>query len=80
MLRQSINCLLSVVKNIVDSSIDLDNVLKKITEWAFQYKIHVSPNLSEQAQEVFFSRKVQIIRQTLFFFNQNTLELTSRQK
>ena len=57
MLRQSINCLLSVVKNIVDSSIDLDNVLKKTTEWAFQYKINVSPNLSEQAQEVFFPAK-----------------------
>ena len=51
--------LFSVVKNVNASNIDLNNDLKKIGEWAFQWKMSFNPDPNKQAQELIFSSKVQ---------------------
>ena len=51
--------LFSVVKNVDASNIDLNNDLKKIGEWAFQWKMSFNPDPNKQAQELIFSSKVQ---------------------
>ena len=49
--------LCSVVKNIDASNTDLNNDLKKIGEWAFQWKMSFNPDNTKQAQElIFFSQ------------------------
>ena len=53
--------LFSVVKNNDFSNIDLNNNLKKIGEWAFQWKMNFNPDPTKQAQELIFSHKVQMI-------------------
>ena len=49
--------LFSVVKNVDASNIDLNNDLKKISKWAFQWKMNFNPDPTKQAQELIFSRK-----------------------
>ena len=51
--------LFSVVKIVDASNIDLDNDLKKIRKWAFQWKMNFNTDPTKQAQELIFSRKVQ---------------------
>ena len=63
--------LFSVVKNIDASNIDLNSDLKKIGEWAFQWEMNFNPDPTNQAQELSFSRKVQMINHPPLFFNQN---------
>ena len=50
--------LFSVVKNVDASNIDLNNGLKKIGEWAFQWKISLNRDPTKQAQEliIFFAK------------------------
>ena len=50
--------LFSVVNNIHTSATTLSQDLNAITDWAFQWKITFNPDLSKQAQEVIFSRKI----------------------
>ena len=52
--------LFSAVKNVDTSNIDLNNDLKKIGEWAFQLKMNFNLDPTKQAQELFFSLKVQV--------------------
>ena len=47
--------LFSVVKNVDASNIDLNNDLKKIGEWAFQWKMSFNPDPTKQVQELIFS-------------------------
>ena len=62
--------LFSVVNNIHTSAITLSQDLKAITKWAFQWKMIFNPDLSKQAQEVIFSRKIKkLLHPTLFFNN-----------
>ena len=63
--------LFSVVKNVDASNIDLNNDLKKIGEWAFQWKMSFNPDPSKQAQELIFCRKVQTTNHPPVFFNEN---------
>ena len=49
--------LFSVVKNVDSSYIDLNNDLKKIGEWAFQWKMSVNPDPTKQPQELIFLAK-----------------------
>ena len=72
--------LFSVVKNVDASNIDLNNDLRKTGEWAFQWKMNFNPDPMNQAQELFFSRKVQITNHPPLFFNQNVVPQTSLQK
>ena len=39
------------------SAEELNDDLKKVNEWAFQWKMSFNPDPSKQAQEVLFSRK-----------------------
>ena len=72
--------LFSVVKNVDASNIELNNDLKKIGEWAFQWKMSFNPNLTKQAQELIFSRKVQTTNPPPLFFNKNVVPKTTLQK
>ena len=72
--------LFSVVKNVDASNIDLNNDLKKIGEWAFQWKMSFNPDPTKQAQELIFSRKVQTTNHPPLFFNENVVPQTTLQK
>ena len=62
--------LFSVVNNIHTSANTLSQDLKAITKWAFQWKMIFNPDLSKQAQEVIFSRKIKkLLHPTLLFNN-----------
>ena len=62
--------LFSIVNNIHTSATTLSQDLKAITNWAFQWKIIFNPDLSKQAQEVIFSRKIKkLLHPTLLFNN-----------
>ena len=65
--------LFSGVKNVDASNVGLNNDLKKIGEWAFQWKVNFNPDPTKQAQELIFSRIVQIINHSPLFFNQSVV-------
>ena len=50
--------LFSVTHDITTSANELNNDLKKISDWAFQWKMSFNPDPSKQAQEVIFSTKL----------------------
>ena len=72
--------LFSVVKNVDASNTDLNNDLKKISEWAFQWKMSINPDLTKQTQELIFSRKVQTTNHPPLYFNENVIPQTTLQK
>ena len=51
--------LFSAVRDINTSAAHLNNNLRKISNWAFQWKMSFNPDPSKQAQEVIFSPKHQ---------------------
>ena len=58
------------MNNIHTSAATLSQDLKKIANWAFQWKMIFNPDLSKQAQEVIFSRKIKkLLHPTLLFNN-----------
>ena len=60
----------SVVNNIHTSATTLNQDPKAITNWAFQWKMIFNRDLSKQAQEVIFSRKIKkLLHPTLLFNN-----------
>ena len=62
--------LFSVVNNIHTSAATLSQDLNGITNWAFPWKMILNPDLSKQAQEVIFSRKIKkLLHPTLLFNN-----------
>ena len=61
--------LFSVMHDITTSANELNNDLKKISDWAFQWKMSFNPDPSKQAQEVIFSRKLKNVSHTPFVFN-----------
>ena len=62
--------LFSVVNNIHTSATTLSQDLKAMTNWAFQWKMIFNPDLSKQAREVIFSRKIKkLVHPTLLFNN-----------
>ena len=72
--------LFSAVKNVNASNIDLNNDLKKIGEWSFQWKMSFNPDSNKQAEELIFSRKVQTTNHPSLFFNENVVPETTLQK
>ena len=58
----------------------LDNDLKKISEWAYKWKMIFNPDISKQAQEVIFSRKNVEINHKHISFNNVPVALTNSQK
>ena len=59
--------LFSVTHEITTSANKLNNDLKKISDWAFQWKM--SFKQAKQAQEVIFSRKLKNVSHAPFVFN-----------
>ena len=51
------------------SADQLDKDLKKILEWAYKWKMIFNPDLSKQAQEVTFFRKINKINHPTITFN-----------
>ena len=51
--------LFSVVHDTSTSSCDLNYDLNRVREWACKWKMSFNPELSKQAQEVIFTRKLQ---------------------
>ena len=49
--------LFSLRNDIITSANELNYDLKKISDWAFQWKMSFKPDPRKQVQEVFFSRK-----------------------
>ena len=63
--------LFSVVHDVNTSSTVLNNDLRKISDWAIQWKMSFNPDPSKQAQEVIFSRKRQNPNHDSIYFNNN---------
>ena len=51
------------------SANELNNDLKKVSNWAFQWKMSFNPDPSKQAQEVIFSRKLKRVTHPPLVFN-----------
>ena len=49
--------LCSVVQDVNTSAKELNDDLKKVNDWAFQWKMSFNPDPSKHAQEVIFSLK-----------------------
>ena len=60
----------SNVHDISLSSLQLNDDLIKISNWAYQWKMSFNPEVTKQAQEVFFSQKSQkFTHATVYFSN-----------
>ena len=62
------------------SAEELNNDLKKITKWAFQWTTSLNPDPRKQFQEVIFSRKIKKLPHPPLVFNNNNVLRTSSQK
>ena len=72
--------LFSVTHDITTSANELNNNLKKISDWAFQWKMSFNLDPSKQAQEVIFSRKLKNVSHPTLVFNNANLSLCKSQK
>ena len=70
----------AVEHDINTSGTRLNNDSKKISNWAFQWKIDFLPESSKQTQEVVFSHKLRKISHPSICFNNNPLKQISSQK
>ena len=62
------------------SADQLDKDLKKISDWAYKWKIIFNPDLSKPAQEVIFSRKTNKINHPTTTLNTIPVACTPYQK
>ena len=66
--------------DITTSANELNNDLKKISDWAFQLEMSFKPDPSKQAQEVIFSRKLKDVSHPPLVFNNANVSLCKSQK
>ena len=66
--------------DIITSANELNNDLKKISDWAFQWKMSFNPDPSKQAQEVIFSRKLKNVSHPPLVFNNANVSSCKSQK
>ena len=52
----------------------------KVSDWAFKWKIIFNPDITKQAQEVIFSRKIKKTDHPVVYFNDAPVAKTSCQK
>ena len=71
--------LISVVQDITLSAKNLNDDLKKINKWAFQWKMSFNSDPNKQAQQVIFSRKPNKPNHPSLDFN-NTVVIQSNHK
>ena len=72
--------LFSLVHDINTSAIELNKDLKRINDWAFQWKVTFNPDRSKQAQEIIFSRKLKKATRPPFLFNNNNVSRVNSEK
>ena len=72
--------LFSVANNIDESANQMNINLKKISLWAYQWKMSFNSDISKQAQEVIFSRKSVNISHPVLYFNRTPVICCSYQK
>ena len=70
----------SVVRNIPASTEELNNDLRNINKWTYQWKMVFKPDLTKQAQEVIFSRKLNKPIPPYLTFNNSQVSQTESQK
>ena len=70
----------NVVHEISASANELNNDLKKVSNWAFQWKMSFNPDPSKQAQEVIFSRKLKKVTHPPLVFNNANVSQCKSQK
>ena len=70
----------SILNNINVSTDKINNDLKRISEWAYQRKMMLNPDLTKQAQEVIFSRKTVKSFHHQLFLNEVPAERSVSQK
>ena len=63
----------SIVHDIDSSTKQLNDDLKKISDWAYQWKMSFNPDLSKQAREVIFSCKSSRVDQPRVTFNNSSV-------
>ena len=72
--------LFSAINDIQSSAATLRNDLTVISNWVFQWKMTFNPDLTEQAQEVVFSRKSNKLLHPSLSFNNIALKNIISQK
>ena len=72
--------LFSKVLDVNESTKKLNLDLEKISEWAFQWKMHFNPDPNKQANEVIFSRKSKVHSHPPLTFNNNDVKKCPHQK
>ena len=72
--------LFNVAHDINISANELNNDLKKVSNWAFQWKMSFNPDPSKQAQEVIFSRKLKKVTHPPLVFNNANVSQRKSQK
>ena len=72
--------LFSVVHDVNTSTKELTDDLKKINNWAFQWKMSFNPDPSKQVQELIFSCKTKRLNQPPLVFNNNNVSQDFPQK
>ena len=65
---------------LFSSAIELNSDLKKINDWAFQWKMTFNSDRSKQAQEIMSSRKLKKATHSLLLFNNNNVSQVNSQK
>ena len=68
-LFADVTSLFSVVQDITLSAKNLNDDLKKISKWEFQWKMSFNPDPNKQAQEVIFSRELDKLNHPSLNFN-----------
>ena len=69
-----------IVQNVNNSSDHLNSDLRKISNWAFQWKISFNPGPNKQAQEVIFSGRIQERYHPSIYFNNKSIKQVPCQK
>ena len=70
----------SVVYDVNTSAKELNDDLKKVNDWAFQWKVSFNPDRSKQAEEVIFSWISKRSTHPPLVFNNNNVSQTFSQK
>ena len=70
----------SIVNDINIPTEEINNNLKRISKWAYQWKMMFNPDLTKEAQEVIFSRKTVKPFHPQVFFNEVPVERSVSQK
>ena len=72
--------LFNVAHDINTSTNELNNNLKKVSNWAFQRKMSFNPDLSKQSQEVIFSQILERVPHPPLVFNNADVSQCKSQK